>query len=133
VAYILIIDDDLDFAEAAASALRESGHDVALEPDVGNAITNLRARRADLVLLDVMFPEDPSGGFCLAREIKTEHDDLKDVPLLMVTAINAKSPLGFGAHDIDEEWMPISAFVEKPVDFDDLRAKADALLAGTDA
>ena len=129
MAYILIIDDDLDFAEASAAALRQSGHDVAIEPNVGNAIANLRARRPDLVLLDVMFPEDPSGGFCLAREIKTEHDNLKDLPLLMVTAINAKSPLGFGAHDIDEAWLPITAFVEKPVDFNDLRAKADELLA----
>ena len=130
MAYILIIDDDLDFAEASAAALRQSGHEVAVEPDVGNAIANLRARRPDLVLLDVMFPEDPSGGFCLAREIKTEHEDLKDLPLLMVTAINAKSPLGFGAHDIDGTWLPVSAFLEKPVDFNDLRAKANDLLAG---
>ena len=131
MAYILIIDDDVDFAEAAAAVLRQSDHEVAIEPDVDNAVANLRARRADLILLDVMFPDDPSRGFCLARELKTEHGDLKNIPLLMVTAINTKSPLGLGAHDIDETWIPVSDFLEKPVDFNELRTKADDLLTGT--
>ena len=94
-----------------------------------SAFANLRARRADLILLDVMFPDDPSRGFCLARELKTEHEDLKDIPLLMVTAINAKSSLGFGAHDIDETWLPVSDFLEKPIDLSELDSKVQTALA----
>ncbi|MHC4985146.1 MAG: response regulator [Planctomycetota bacterium] len=129
MSYILIIDDDVDFADAAATALRTSGHEVAIEPDIDNAITNLRSRRPDLVILDVMFPEDPSHGFSLARELKTEHEDLKDIPLLMVTAINANSPLGFSARDIDETWLPVSDFLEKPVELEALRNKVNDMLA----
>ena len=36
----------------------------------------------------------------------------------MLTAINAKFPLGFGPNDISSEWMPVTGFLEKPVDFD---------------
>ena len=129
MSYILIIDDDADFADAAATVLRQSGHEVAIELDIDNAITHLRGRQPDLVILDVMFPEDPSGGFSLARELKTEHDDLKDIPLLMVTAINANSPLGFSARDIDENWLPVSDFLEKPVELDALRNKVNEMLA----
>ena len=129
MSYILIIDDDADLADGAATVLRQSGHEVAIELDIDNAITHLRGRQPDLVILDVMFPEDPSRGFSLARELKTEHDDLKDIPLLMVTAINANSPLGFSARDIDENWLPVSDFLEKPVELDALRNKVNEMLA----
>ena len=46
----------------------------------------------------------------------------------MLTAINAKFPLGFSANDIDEYWLPVSEFLEKPVDFDALLKKVSALL-----
>ena len=46
----------------------------------------------------------------------------------MLTAINAKFPLGFGPNDIDSEWMPVTDFLEKPVDFDVLRGKVAKLL-----
>jgi hypothetical protein len=47
----------------------------------------------------------------------------------MLTAVNVRFPLGFGVHDIDEKWLPVSDFVEKPVDFSVLCSKVSALLA----
>ncbi len=38
---------------------------------------------------------------------------------------------GFGSRDIDDNWLPISDFLEKPVDFDVLLNKVDALLPKT--
>jgi hypothetical protein len=49
----------------------------------------------------------------------------------MLTAVNAKFPLGFGSRDIDDNWLPVSDFLEKPMDFDVLRGKVDALLLKT--
>jgi len=46
----------------------------------------------------------------------------------MLTAINAEIPLGFSADDIDETWMPVKSFLEKPVDFATLLAKVDEML-----
>ena len=126
--YLLIVDDDKDFARAAAKVLSAAGHEVQIELDPQNALKSMEARRPDLVILDVMFPESSSAGFDLARTIK-RHQDLRDIPILVLTAVNARFPLGFGVQDIDEQWLPVADFLEKPADFDVLRTRVAALLA----
>lgn len=132
MAYVLIVDDDEDFAHTAAVVLRQEGHDVQIELDTGDASQSMQNRCPDLVVLDVMFPEDASAGFELARSIRHDSGNLKDVPILMLTAINTKFPLGFGAKDIDNDWLPVTDFLEKPVDFDLLRQKVAELLGKPD-
>ena len=128
MAYVLIVDDDEDFASSVATVLRKEGHDVQIELDTAEAAQSMDQKRPDLVILDVMFPEDASAGFELARSMRQKSGGLKDVPILMLTAINAKFPLGFGPQDIDDTWMPATAFLEKPVDFEVLRDRVANLL-----
>ena len=130
MAYLLIVDDDEDFASATAMALRAAGHEVRAEHDIPSAVRSMNARRPDLVVLDVMFPEDSTAGFELARTMRLKHPDLRQVPILMLTAVNARFPLGFSAKDIDDDWLPVSDFLEKPVDLDVLSARVTAMLAG---
>jgi DNA-binding response OmpR family regulator len=129
MAYLLIVDDDEDFASAAATMLRKAGHEVHVELDTDDAVKNMEERRPDLVILDVMFPEDASGGFELARTIRHYNEKLKGIPVLILTAVNAKFPLGFGRHDIDDNWLPVADFLEKPTDFGVLQSKVATLLA----
>lgn len=129
MAYVMIVDDDQDFAETIALVIRNEGHEVQNKYDTESAFQSMQDRIPDLVLLDVMFPEDSSAGFELARTMRHENEKLKNVPILMLTAINAKFPLGFGPNDIDSEWMPVTDFLEKPVDFDVLRDKVAKLLS----
>jgi hypothetical protein len=42
--------------------------------------------------------------------------------------VNSKFPTGFSARDIDADWLPVTDFVEKPVDLDVLVNKVSALL-----
>ena len=126
--YLLIIDDDEDFAFAAATTLRDAGYEVQVELDIKSAENSMEKRRPDLIILDVMFPESNTAGFSLARKIKHFDDKFKDLPILMLTAVNSKFPLGFTASDIDDTWLPVGEFLEKPVDFDVLRNKVNALL-----
>ena len=128
MAYLMIVDDDEDFAETAATVLRNAGHEVRIELDTRTAMGSMKERRPDLVVLDVMFPENSSAGFELARTIKHYENELKEMPVLMLTAVNAKFPLGFSTRDIDDTWLPVSDFLEKPVDLDILRRRVDALL-----
>lgn len=128
MAYVLIVDDDEDFASTAAIVLRKEGHDVEIELDTDDAVKSMESKRPDLVVLDVMFPEDDSAGFELARFMRHKSETLKSVPILMLTAINTKFPLGFGTKDIDDDWLPVADFLEKPVDFDVLRHKVSELL-----
>ena len=133
MAYLLIVDDDEDFASTTATVLREEGYDVQIELDIDSAVKSMESKPPDLAILDVMFPEDASAGFELARFMRHEKEQLKNIPILMLTAINTKFPLGFGSKDIDEDWMPVTEFLEKPVDFDVLRDKVAKLLSANKA
>ena len=126
MAYILIVDDDDDFSSAAATVLQAAGHETATELTIKKGLKSVRAKTPDLLVLDVMFPEDNTAGFTMARTVVKEFPDL---PILMLTAVNQKFPLGFSSKDIDDQFMPVTDFLEKPVDFDALRAKVGELLA----
>ena len=128
MAYVTIIDDDEDFASAVAKVLRDGGHEVEIKLDIQSAVKSMEERRPDLLILDVMFPEDSTAGFTLARKMRHYSEKLKNIPILMLTAVNVKFPLGFSERDIDDHWLPVADFVEKPVDFDVLQDKVAALL-----
>ncbi|MBC8470169.1 MAG: response regulator [Planctomycetes bacterium] len=131
--YLLIVDDDEDFASTTATVLRKEGYDVQVELDIESAVKSMESKPPDLAILDVMFPENASAGFELARSMRHKSGKLKNIPILMLTAINTKFPLGFGPKDIDESWMPVTEFLEKPVDFDVLREKVAKLLSSNSA
>ena len=128
MAYIMIVDDDEDFASAASTVLQNAGYEVRVELDTECAVKSMEKRAPELVILDVMFPEDASAGFELARTMRYNNEKLKDISVLMLTAVNEKFPLGFGSRDIDNNWLPVSDFLEKPVDFDVLQKKVEDLL-----
>jgi len=129
MAYLLIVDDDEDFASAAAMTLRASGHEVDVLLETTDALRRMKARTPDLAILDVMFPESSSAGFDLAREIRGAGGPVAKVPILMLTAVNQKFPFGFAASDIDDHWMPVQDFLEKPVDIAVLCRRVEDLLA----
>ena len=128
MAYVLIIDDDADFTLAVATVLESSGHRVRTELSADGGLKSMLETKPDLVILDVMFPEDASAGFGVARKIRQRGGRLKDVPILMLTAVNQKFPLGFGPRDIDPEWLPVTDFIEKPVDLAVLADRVHAML-----
>jgi len=128
MSYIMIVDDDDDFSFATATVMEEAGHEVRVESNIPGAEASLKAKQPDLVILDVMFPENSSAGFELARRIRQFDGTLKHVPILMLTAVNSKFPLGFCDKDIDDAYMPVEDFLEKPVDFDILKKRVTTLL-----
>jgi DNA-binding response OmpR family regulator len=123
------VDDDLDFASAVGTVLRQRGYETGMETDCGKTIERIRERRPDAVILDVMFPENDTAGFEVSRSIRRTFGEL---PVLLLTAVNQSFPLGFSSRDLDPQWLPALDFVEKPVDLALLCTKvADILTRGS--
>ena len=126
MAKIMIVDDDPDFVDSISRLLQRKGHDITPVYDTEGVIEHLERDPHDVLILDVMFPENAAEGFHLAQEIR-KHEALSRLPVLILSAINTKFPMGFGPGDIDDAWMPVQDFLEKPIDFDVLADKVETL------
>ncbi len=127
MARIIIIDDDVDLAEDLSLMLTKEGITVELRDTTEGAVESLNREPPDLLILDVMFPENPSGGFDLAREIR-KTPPISALPIILLTSINQEFPMDFSSEDIDPEWMPVQDFLEKPVDLTALLSKIQRLI-----
>jgi CheY-like chemotaxis protein len=111
---VLIIDDDRDMVDSLTMVLEGNGYGVDACFAASEAMDKVKSAKPDLIILDVMFPENSSEGFDLARKL---HDDdvTQKIPIIMLSAINVRFNLGFSDKDRDETWLPVLHFVEKPV------------------
>lgn len=124
---ILIIDDDPDITEAMSVVLENKGYEVRSARDSDEGMERLKEARPDLMILDVMMRTSQEG-FEFSRQIK--HDEqFKDIPILMLTAVKQKKGLDFKSAAGDEDWLPVDAFLDKPVKPDMLIEKVQDLLS----
>lgn|SRR5690625_2828801 len=79
---ILVVDDELDIAEAVRAVLEAEGHQVDIAADGNECLQMLRQRTPDLLLLDVMMPG--LDGFGVLDQM--HHEGLQ-VPVVMMSAI----------------------------------------------
>ena len=131
MANILIIDDDLDIVDSLKMILEANGYQVSVKTDADNVIAAVMDVNPDLIILDIIFPEDSNAGFVVARELQ-KNDHVKNIPVLLLSAVNQQSKMSFGFSetDISEDFMPVEAFIEKPVEPEILLAKVKTLLGG---
>jgi DNA-binding response OmpR family regulator len=127
MAHIVVIDDDVELTENLSTVLRSEGYEVSTRDQTEGAVEELEKNTPDLLILDVMFPENPAAGFDLARKIR-KTKKLEKLPIVLLTSINQQFPMDFSSRDIDKDWMPVQDFVEKPVDIDELIKKVRTLL-----
>jgi signal transduction histidine kinase len=67
---ILVVDDNVDAADALGELLRDYGHEVATAHDGPRALDQARLHRPDIVLLDISMPE--MDGYEVAKRIRGE-------------------------------------------------------------
>lgn len=84
MARIILIDDDHDLSDLTKTILVQNGYQVMIFHEAESALIELRKRKADLVLMDVMLP-GMSGAEAI-REIK--HDpQLSNIPVILLTGL----------------------------------------------
>ena len=113
---IYIVDDDRDMVESMSIVLKKYGYEVAAQYDDLKVPDRVKELRPDLIILDVMFPENLSAGFEIARELKLD-DAIRQIPILMLSSINERGIyIGrFSQRDRDDSFLPVNMFLEKPL------------------
>ena len=126
MAKIMIVDDDVALADDTAAFLKSQGHTLALADQVDGALEKVRAFQPDLLILDMMFPENPLGGFAIASAVR--HDrELQQLPIILLTGVNQHFPLEFPTNP-KEDCRPIQDFIEKPVALPELLSRVNEVL-----
>jgi DNA-binding response OmpR family regulator len=113
---ILIIDDDKDLVNAMLIILESKNYQVRKAYNGKEGYKQIEEKIPDLIVLDVMMATDTEG-FDLAFKLRN-NPAFKDIPIVMVTGFPEKmaeeGPERF-QHIMGESW-PVSQFIEKPVD-----------------
>lgn len=118
---VLVVDDVEANARLAAKVLHGRGiEDVRILTDPGDVIDEIRARRPDLLLLDLRMPE--LDGFAVLDLLKDEVADDELLPVLVLTA----------EHDIEARRRALRSgaldYVTKPFDIEELAERSENLL-----
>ncbi len=124
MANVLIVDDDPDFVETTRLVLEAHGHEVHTAADGDEALTMIRAKPPDIVLLDVMM-RSLLEGVHVSQEI-WEDPALRKIRVLMVSSIADTQhaemfPVG--------EELNIDGFLTKPIKAETLLNKIARLTA----
>lgn len=133
---ILLVDDDEDLVQVLGVVLEGRGYRVVAETRAEAAVATVDRERPDLIVQDVMMP-DATEGFHVVWHLRQRPEAyFQNVPIIILTAIHQKTPLRFYPDSGDGtyragEFLPVQAFVDKPVDPGTLLEAIDRVLAVT--
>ena len=121
---ILIIDDDDDLVYAMRLPLQAAGYQVFRAATGDEGLRKVKEVQPDLIILDVMM-DTTTAGFQVSLALRSptansEYEAYRNIPILMLTAIHSTTPLRFAP---DQDYLPVDAFIEKPIEPDMLLAK----------
>jgi len=118
---LLVVDDEVDLAEAVATGLRREGHAVDVAHDGAEALERVRVDEYDLVLLDIAMPGGPDG-LEVCRAIRAGAAAGAMPRILMLTARD----------EVDDRVTGLDAgaddYLVKPFSFRELSARVRTLL-----
>lgn len=122
---VLIVDDDVDIRDTTRMVLSAAGYEVAEAASRAEAEQQLAGGKVDLIILDVMMETDTEG-FHLAYQMRQDAK-LKRIPIIMLTCIEEKTGQELAPEE-SGDFLPVDAFIRKPLDPDQLKAEVAKLL-----
>ncbi len=122
MALIYVVEDDKNISEIECFALKNSGYEIEAFPDAGSFRERLAKKLPDLVLLDIMLPDED--GLTILSKLRKNKETAK-LPIIMITAKTAEidkvKGLDMGADD----------YLTKPFGVMELISRVKALLRRT--
>lgn len=109
--YILLVDDDPDLTLANRLVLESAGYQVETASSGKEGLDKMRARKPDLVLMDVMMTS-PLEGYYITQQIANE-PELRDVPIVMVSSIASTQ---YAESFPTNQYLNIVEFISKPIE-----------------
>ena len=124
MASIYIVEDDSNIREIETIALKNSGHTVHAFETAKEFYRKIEERVPDLVLLDVMLPDE--SGYDIVKKIR-KNPAAKKLPVIMVTAKTQEIDMIKGLDDGADD------YIKKPFSIMELISRVKALLRRTNA
>ena len=125
--HILVIDDDPQLVETVTTLLKSVGYQTSSAQTIEKGFELARSQKPDLILLDVLFDFQPGpDGIQFSQQL---HEDpvLKDVPVIMLSGVKQAVDFPY-EYSPDPTYMPVKAFIDKPVKPDKLLAEIEKVL-----
>lgn len=128
---LLIVDDDPDFVAGIKAILDTAEYETTVAYNPKDGFAALKARRYDLLLLDIMMGRGAEG-VMMARKIRKD-PALRDLPVLIITGIREQIAFLFPGQAVHPHFVPLDELLEKPVEPELLLEKVEALLQAAEA
>lgn len=129
---ILVVDDDVQLVESVTTLLESVGYEVTSAYRAEAGLELAKETSPDLILLDVMFAGPPGpDGIEISRQIRKDAE-LRHIPIVMLSGVKKVLELGYNVQP-DETFMPVEAFIDKPVKPEKLLTTIEDILEGSGA
>lgn len=123
MALIYVVEDDKNISEIECFALKNSGFSIEAFQDAGSFLEKIKEKQPDMVLLDIMLPDED--GLSILNKLRKNKETSK-LPIIMITAKTAEidkvKGLDMGADD----------YLTKPFGVMELISRVKALLRRTE-
>ena len=119
-ARIVVVDDELDIRIFIRTLLESRGYKVKVAENGLEGFEIAKKKKPDLIIMDVMMPKE--SGVNLYRAVKTD-PELKDVPVLIVSAVSKKTFLHSQRVLNEHEGLSVPEpddYIEKPPETEEL-------------
>jgi DNA-binding response OmpR family regulator len=98
---VLYIEDEEDTLQLVTILLENNGYEVIGVPNGESGLKAMKENKPDVVLLDLMLPG--MSGKAVYKKMKSD-DNLKDIPIVLLTAWGASSGVGLNK-DLVEDYL----------------------------
>lgn len=126
-AKIMIVDDDPDYINVVKTILEKEEYIVVSARNKIEGLEKIKTEKPDLAILDVMM-DAWQDGFEMSRQLKKD-PEFKNMPVMMLTAVENRTGIGFKSTAGDPTWLPVDVFLDKPVEPDILLSEVKKLLS----